>query len=54
MDALSDLQNQPLTAALVAQARAIQHDALPEDVRALARQCVLDTLGCALAGAMRR
>lgn len=39
-----------LTANLVARARAIRHDTLPEEVRALARQCVLDTLGCALAG----
>jgi len=40
-----------LTATLVAQARGVRHAALPDDVRALARQCVLDTLGCALAGA---
>ncbi len=39
-----------LTASLVARARAIRYDALPEEVRALTRQCVLDTLGCALAG----
>ncbi|MEO9190580.1 MAG: MmgE/PrpD family protein [Acetobacteraceae bacterium] len=40
-----------LTAALVSKACAIRYDALPDDVRTLARQCVLDTLGCALAGA---
>ncbi len=51
MNIVTDIQAQDLTATLVAQARAIRHDALPSDVRALARQCILDTLGCALAGA---
>ncbi len=51
MNIMSDVQGQDLTASLVAQARAVRHDALPDEVRALARQCVLDTLGCALAGA---
>lgn len=39
-----------LTAALVEQARSVGTTPLPDAVRALARQCVLDTLGCALAG----
>src|SRR4051812_11175020 len=40
-----------LTRALAAQASAMTYDALPEEVRALARQCVLDYFGVALAGA---
>src|ERR1700693_1283655 len=40
-----------LTRALAAQAAAVSYDALPEPVRALARQCVLDYYGVALAGA---
>jgi 2-methylcitrate dehydratase PrpD len=40
-----------LTKALAVQASAVTYDALPEAVRALARQCVLDYLGVALAGA---
>jgi 2-methylcitrate dehydratase PrpD len=40
-----------LTLALAEQACAIRYDALPEDVRELALQCVLDYLGVALAGA---
>jgi 2-methylcitrate dehydratase PrpD len=51
MNANVDLSAENLTASLVSQARAVRHEALPDEVRALARQCVLDTLGCALAGA---
>jgi 2-methylcitrate dehydratase PrpD len=40
-----------LTRTLAAQACAIGYEALPEAVRALARQCVLDYYGVALAGA---
>ena len=40
-----------LTRALAAQAAAVSYVALPEPVRALARQCVLDYYGVALAGA---
>ncbi|HEY0420773.1 MAG TPA: MmgE/PrpD family protein [Acetobacteraceae bacterium] len=36
---------------IVRRARAIRHAELPDEVRALARQCVLDMLGVALAGA---
>jgi 2-methylcitrate dehydratase PrpD len=40
-----------LTLTLAGQASAITYDALPEPVRELARQCVLDYFGVALAGA---
>jgi 2-methylcitrate dehydratase PrpD len=40
-----------LTLALAARASAVNYEALPENVRELARQCVLDYLGVALAGA---
>src|SRR5437764_8850134 len=40
-----------LTRTLAAQASAVTYDALPEPVRELARQCVLDYYGVALAGA---
>src|SRR5438874_7642659 len=40
-----------LTRTLVAQASAVAYEALPETVRELARQCVLDYYGVALAGA---
>jgi len=40
-----------LTRTLAERASTVSHDALPEPVRALARQCVLDYYGVALAGA---
>src|SRR5579863_2373378 len=40
-----------LTQTLAERASAVTYDALPETVRALARQCVLDYYGVALAGA---
>jgi len=40
-----------LTRALAQRASAVTYDALPDEVRALARQCVLDYYGVALAGA---
>src|SRR5438067_8853895 len=40
-----------LTRTLATRAAAVSYDALPEPVRALARQCVLDYYGVALAGA---
>jgi 2-methylcitrate dehydratase PrpD len=43
-------QTAGLTKRLVEQASAVAYDALPEPVRALARQCVLDYYGVALAG----
>lgn len=44
-------QSAELTRALAQRASAVTYDALPEAVRALARQCVLDYYGVALAGA---
>src|SRR4051794_727673 len=44
-------QSMDLTRTLAAQASAVTYDALPEPVRAWARQCVLDYYGVALAGA---
>jgi 2-methylcitrate dehydratase PrpD len=40
-----------LTGELAARASAVTYEALPDEVRALARQCVLDYYGVALAGA---
>jgi 2-methylcitrate dehydratase PrpD len=40
-----------LTRTLAARASAVTYDALPENVRTLARQCVLDYIGVGLAGA---
>jgi 2-methylcitrate dehydratase PrpD len=45
------LDAESLTKQLAAQACAVTYDALPGDVRELARQCVLDYYGVALAGA---
>lgn len=42
---------QDLTRALARQAIALRHADIPEDIRAWARQCVLDYVACALAGA---
>src|SRR6266566_6179310 len=44
-------QGANLTQALAERASTVTYDALPEPVRALARQCVLDYFGVALAGA---
>ena len=48
---VSDAKAADLTKTLASQASAVTYDALPEPVRALARQCVLDYYGVALAGA---
>lgn len=40
-----------LTVEIARRARALTYAGLPDEIRALARQCVLDTLGVALAGA---
>ena len=40
-----------LTAALAQRAAELDYDDLPTPIRELARQCVLDYLGCAIAGA---
>src|SRR5438067_5405816 len=53
MDGMVAGRTQPaeLTRGLAARASAMTYDALPDEVRALARQCVLDYYGVALAGA---
>jgi 2-methylcitrate dehydratase PrpD len=51
MDSATATHAMGLTRTLAEQACALNYDALPEPVRALARQCVLDYFGCALAGA---
>lgn len=40
-----------LTYRLAEQARTLTYAAIPEETRVWARQCILDTIGCALAGA---
>src|SRR4029077_7913819 len=50
-DVVKRTQTTDLTRTLAEQASAVTYDALPEPVRALARQCVLDYYGVALAGA---
>ena len=50
-DVVKRAQTIELTRTLAEQASAVTYDALPEPVRALARQCVLDYYGVALAGA---
>jgi 2-methylcitrate dehydratase PrpD len=49
--AVTHTQTANLTQALAEQACAVTYDALPKPVRELARQCVLDYFGVALAGA---
>jgi len=52
MNAISDVQSgKGLTRALCEQARRLRLDDIPPPIRLWARQCVLDYLGCALAGA---
>src|SRR5256714_10112865 len=48
---VTEQQALALTQTLAAQASTVTYDALPEPVRELARQCVLDYYGVALAGA---
>jgi 2-methylcitrate dehydratase PrpD len=50
-DVVKRTQTTNLTRTLAEQASAVTYDALPGPVRALARQCVLDYYGVALAGA---
>jgi 2-methylcitrate dehydratase PrpD len=49
--AASQTASHGLTRALAEQARTLSYADLPDDVRALARQCVLDYVACTLAGA---
>jgi 2-methylcitrate dehydratase PrpD len=51
MDGATVNPTMELTRALAARASALSHDELPDNVRALARQCVLDYIGVGLAGA---
>src|SRR5439155_27077649 len=51
MDGTAFAQSANLTLALAEQAYSVSYDSLPEPVRALALQCVLDYYGVALAGA---
>ncbi|MDR3530802.1 MAG: MmgE/PrpD family protein [Rhodopila sp.] len=52
MNAISDIQaGKGLTRALAEQARGLRFEDIPETTRAWARQCVLDTIGCTIAGA---
>ncbi|MFL5284851.1 MAG: MmgE/PrpD family protein, partial [Rhodopila sp.] len=52
MNAINDIQaGKGLTHALADRARALRPADIPETVRTWARQCVLDTIGCTLAGA---
>src|SRR2546425_11487283 len=49
--AVTQAQSANLTLALAERACSVSYEALPEAVRALVRQCVLDYYGVALAGA---
>src|SRR5580704_11462346 len=51
MDGAAAIGATNLTRTLAERAGAVTYDALPENVRELARQCVLDYLGVGLAGA---
>ncbi len=51
MNAIADIQaGKGLTRALAEQARTLRLEDIPETVRSWARQCMLDTIGCGLAG----
>ena len=52
MNAISDIQSgKGLTRALAEQARTLRLKDIPDTIQTWARQCVLDTLGCGIAGA---
>jgi 2-methylcitrate dehydratase PrpD len=51
MNVITDIAAQSLTQRLSEQARGLTYADLPDEIRALARQCVLDYVACALAGA---
>jgi 2-methylcitrate dehydratase PrpD len=51
MNAITDIQSKGLTRNLADQALALTFADIPEDIRAWARQCVLDYVGCGIAGA---
>ncbi len=50
MNVITDIASQGLTRTLAEQARTLTWADLPEDVRTLARQCVLDYVACTLPG----
>jgi 2-methylcitrate dehydratase PrpD len=50
MNVITDIASQGLTRALAEQARTLTYADLPNDVRRLARQCLLDYVACTLAG----
>ena len=51
MNAISDIQaGAGLTRALAEQARKLRYGDIPDNIRIWARQCVLDTIGCGIAG----
>ena len=50
MNVITDIASQNLTRALAEQARTLSYADLPDDVRTLARQCLLDYVACTLAG----
>jgi 2-methylcitrate dehydratase PrpD len=51
MNVITDVASRGLTGALAEQARTLTYGDLPQEVRAIARQCVLDYIACTLAGA---
>ena len=51
MNVITDIASQGLTGALSEQARTLTYADMPDEVRTLARQCVLDYIACTLAGA---
>jgi 2-methylcitrate dehydratase PrpD len=51
MNAITDLRTQGLTRTLAEHARSLTLRDIPDDIRAWARQCVLDYVACTLAGA---
>src|SRR5215472_2281516 len=51
MNVITDIAAKGLTRALAEQARTLSYDDLPDDVRQLARQCLLDYIASTLAGA---
>jgi 2-methylcitrate dehydratase PrpD len=50
MNVITDIAAQNLTRTLAEQARTLSYADLPDDVRTLARQCLLDYVACTLAG----
>ena len=48
---MNDIAAQGLTRTLAEQARSLRFDDIPETTRAWARQCILDTVACGIAGA---